>query len=149
MAVKCQVQVTAVILISMTSKVMYCYLILVMTGLWIMVLTWLTLIFCGKTWAIAFDIKKLYWHKWAWRWYWGSDQHCRYKRTVFCKDIVQVIVNETNHNIQQFRNCRGSVSSKRSGLMGGSSWQQKKCIFYGYFSIFWVSYRSSVWDCLS
>jgi hypothetical protein len=33
-------------------------LILVMTVMWVMVLIQLTLIFCGKTWAITFDIKK-------------------------------------------------------------------------------------------
>lgn len=58
MVVNCQTQVTAVILISVTRKVIYCYLILVMTVMWVMVLIQLTLIFCGKTWAITFDIKK-------------------------------------------------------------------------------------------
>ena len=58
MVVNCKTQVTAIILISMTRKVIYCYLILVMTVVWVLVLIRLTVIFCGKTWAITFDIKK-------------------------------------------------------------------------------------------
>lgn len=46
--VNCQTQVTAVILISVTRKVVYCYLVLVMTVMWVMVLIRLALIFWGE-----------------------------------------------------------------------------------------------------
>jgi hypothetical protein len=62
---------------------------------------------------------------------------------LFSKDIVQEIVNETNHYAQQCRNSRGNIFPKQSRVNVGQS-VTAEYIPYWQFSCLWALYKNPV-----
>jgi len=58
MAVNCRTALKAAVLIAVTRKMMYCYLTMEMTVMWVKALVSPTPVFCGRTWTITSDIQQ-------------------------------------------------------------------------------------------